>query len=294
MKFSLYSGLGYLMKNYGIEGTAKIAAELGFSGIEFCYFLSGSDSLDIEGAKEYKKILDKHGLTAPCFTCATSVVEMKKPDRINADNVRRLCEYLDVAATIGAPLFHHTVCYATAPEKLNADFDSVLELAVEGCKTVADYAARLGIKVIYEPQGFVFNGVSGLGALLERMKSISSNVGICGDVGNTLFFDEFADGLFAKYPTDILHVHLKDMKLFSADYDMGERRHYTTRGGQKAIEVEIGKGDIKLDGIFRTLKSVGYDGFYSIENFKADSSYEENVRSNQETIKREYYKVFSK
>lgn len=291
MKFSFYSGFGSFLSKYGIEETAKRACDLGFSGVEFCYFLTDKNSLSVETAKEYKKVLDRYGLAVPCFTCATSVVEMKKPDKINEDNVRGICNYLDVAAALGAPVFHHTVCYATVYEKVDAEYESMLELAVKGCKTVARYADKLGIKVIYEPQGFVFNGVEGLGPLLERVKEECPNVGICGDVGNTIFFDEFADGLFEKYPADVLHVHIKDMVIFDSDHDMGDRRHYITRSGKKVIEVPIGTGDIKLNRIFKALKSVGYDGYFSIENFKIDD-YENNVRSNMENIEREYNKVF--
>lgn len=292
MKFSLYSGLGYLINNYGFEGAARRAKELGFSGIELCYFLSGKDQLSPDEAKEYKKILEKYNLSVPCFTCGTSVVKIDEPDRINIENVNRLCEYLEMAALLGSPLLHHTVCYSINPPKEAPDYDMISERAAEGCKIVADYAKRLGISVIYEPQGFVFNGVSGLGGFFERMKGICDNVGICGDVGNTLFFDEFADGLFKKYPKDILHVHIKDMKLFPRNRDMGSTKHYLTKGGQKAIEVEIGQGDIKLDGIFEALKSADYDGYYSIENFISDD-YQGNVGRNMKKIEEEYLRVFN-
>ncbi len=292
MKFTLYSGMGTLTELYGVEGAIKRAAELGFSGIEFCYFLSGRNQLSISEAKEYKRLLDKYGIAVPCFTCGTSIVKIDEPDRINEENVRKLCEYLDVAATVGSPLLHHTVCYSTKPPKNVPDYDNILDLCAEGCKTVADYAKKLGIKIIYEPQGFVFNGVSGLGPFFERMKSLCDNVGICGDVGNTLFFDEFADELFKKYPQDILNVHIKDMCVFPADYNMGENTHYLSRSGKKLTEVEIGNGDIKLGGIFKTLKEAGYNGYYSIENFNRND-YERNVKHNMEKIKEEYYKVFS-
>ena len=116
---------------------------------------------------------------------------------------------------------------------------------MEAAAEVADYAKPLGVKCIYEDQGLFANGVDGFGAFYKQMKQRCSNVGVCGDMGNSLFVDEGAERFFAAYAEDICHVHVKDY-MIRTFAEAPSRNWYPTKGGRWLRETMVGDGNVDV------------------------------------------------
>ena len=92
------------------------------------------------------------------------------------------------------------------------------------------------------------------------MLKCHSNVGVCLDVGNTLWVDEDCLAITEKYATNVKHLHLKDYILGVDDTP------YKTHGGKTIKEVALGRGIVDISGALQILESSGYTGAISIED----------------------------
>jgi sugar phosphate isomerase/epimerase len=129
---------------------------------------------------------------------------------------------------------------------------------------VANYCEQLGLICLYEPQGMYVNG-EGLAVFYREMKQRCQNVGICGDVGNSLFVDYDPRRIFDEFAAEIKHVHLKDYRREQAS-DGG----YPTRGGYRLFDVALGDGHVDILYCLQRLRKIGYRGAYSLEIGGAD------------------------
>ena len=257
-----------LIESLGIEGAIRYAKKMGFEGVEFFFSIHSKTAIpDKKQTVIYKNILDKENIKAACVSCAAYIVRADAPDVIDENAVRLLCDAVKFAKAVGAPYLHHTV-YLNM--KRGLDFEKMLRAAIEGSSKVLEYARAEGITVLYEPQGFYFNG-DGFIRFYEEIKKRYDNVGICADIGNGFWIDEEPYGLLQEYAKDIMHVHVKD-------YVLGERDAHgsTTLGGSYIREVPIGSGVVDLERFTKILRDVGYNGFVALED-NSEGEYEEKT-----------------
>lgn len=247
-----------MLREKGIEVAVTYAKGCGFSGVEFFY--STGPQTPFPSEKEiiiYKNILNKERIEAPCISCCVSLVRDDSPYEVDEDAVRFLCKRVRLAYELGAPYVHHTLYFRM---KRGLDSERLMAACLEGAKRVAEYAGGLGVAILYEPQGFYFNGMCGFSKFYDSIKALTPNVGICADIGNTYWVDEEPYELLQKYASDIKHVHIKD-------YVMGgDSTQDKTRGGTPISEVEIGCGVVELARFAEILKSVDYQGYISLED----------------------------
>ena len=271
MKFSMYARLMELLNSDGIEGAAKNAKENGYSGVEFLYYANKPELIpSVEVAKEYKTVLDSFGLSVPCVSAVASIVTPEMPDVLSLSDCEGLMKAIDFSAAVGAKFFHHTLLLTLNPaHKAIVSYDSIFPLVLEGAKRVADYAASLGLTVLYEPQGFFFNGVEGVGRLYREIKKHCPNVALCGDVGNTYYAGEEPYALFEEFAGDIVHVHLKDYDILGDACSIAD---LVTTEGVRLKPALIGRGMIDIKRLLGTLKAAKYSGFMSIESAPSTAS----------------------
>ena len=121
-----------------------------------------------------------------------------------------------------------------------------------------------GISCIYEDQGFLLNTPERLGELLTDIGL--PNVGVCLDVGNSLFYDIEAEtyaGILASY---IKHVHIKDYIRKPIETVVPDKNWLYTVSGQALRNTIVGHGVVNFERIFSILILAGYDGYFSLEN----------------------------
>ena len=162
----------------------------------------------------------------------------------------------DAAAEVGSPYLHHTLVMTSDH---SAPYEAVLDRVAERAIRIARYARRLGLRVLYEPQGMYFNGSDGFRGLYRRVKAECPEVGVCADVGNPMFVDEDPVRFVKEFACEALHVHVKDYRGSDGN---GDR----TRGGRFLIPARIGTGEAHVAECLSALAAAGYTGYFGVED----------------------------
>ncbi len=260
MKLSSYNQFNYDLVKFGIDYACEHARAVGFDAVEF---LAGDGSLPVRfPAEDVKAALKRNGLTVSCFSAFADLV----------NGSYDLIPIIDYASELGSPYFHHTVL----PElRVPSVYDDVFDTAVKKATEIARYAEGKGITVLYEPQGLCFNGVSGLGKFAESIRK-NISIGICGDIGNSLFVDEEPSGVMSAFAKDIKHSHLKDF--FYSDSEIVSPPQYRSKAGKHLCDAKLFEGDIDIAACLKVIKESGYDSFFSLEFTASDEETKETMK----------------
>ena len=231
-----------------------IAVEYGLSSVEgFCVF--EFQEPDIESAKKIKIYADSKGINFPCFSVYVNLVGNDAEDMIE-----RTKKYAEVADVLDSPFLHHTiVAEFLNPEKVLKNKNEFFHEGINAVREIYDYAKTLGVKTIFEDQGFIFNGVEGFKRFLDE---VDREVGVVADFGNIYQSSNNIEQFIAEFSDKICHVHIKDVVLTDSNI-LGTE--FPTITGKFMNEVEIGKGIIDFKKCFDMLKDNGYNGYYALE-----------------------------
>ena len=230
------------------------AIEHGMAGVE-CFNNRDFETPDEELAKRMKAYADEKNIIFPCF----SVFVDFSRDNFN-DLVEKLKGYARVAKIIGSPYLHHTIvseCFD--PDKVLPFKNEYYKKGIEGVRSVYDYAESIGIKTIYEDQGYIFNGVEGFGNFLT---DVNRDVGVVADFGNVYESCDNITDFIKAFKDKICHVHLKDMLVTD---EMPSEICMKSLNGKNVIETDFGKGSVDFKGSIDLLKSINYDGYFGVE-----------------------------
>lgn len=231
-----------------------IAAEYGMETVEgFCNF--EFQEPDIEAAKRVREYADSRNIKFSCFSVFCDLVG---DDR--EKNIARLKQYAAVAAELGSPYLHHTVASElNDPEKVLPYKEEFFSRGIAAVREVFDHAEKLGVRTIFEDQGYLFNGVEGFGRFLRE---VGRDVGIVADFGNIYHVEEDIVSFIEAFSEKICHVHLKDVFLSPAPQNGSALR---TSKGNYMHEAQMGEGCVALDKGLRLLSKLGYNGCYALE-----------------------------
>lgn len=260
MKLAMYAGLPSLLVPLGPTAAAAKIKALGFDGIEP---LDDPALYTPETAAALKAALDEQGLTVSCYSAYATLTGPQAQA-----TEQRLLQCAELCAVLGSPYLHHTLIGPIAPVPADRGFaPGVFEEVVERAGRIAAYAASLGVRCIYEDQGFYFNGIDGLRRFFDAMTPYSP--GFCADVGNCLFVDEQPQGLIDAFHDRLCHVHLKDYH-YGAQPQTGCAEVYRSFGGNFLADAYPGEGCLALEECVQKI-GPAYNGFYSLEYWPADA-----------------------
>ncbi len=210
---------------------------------------------DVAAAQRLRDYADSRGVRFCCMSVFADLAS-ESTDTL----LPRLQGYARVAAALGSPFLHHTIvgtCSST--QKVLPRAEELYRQGLALVRQVYDYAAPLGVKTVYENQGFVFNGVGNFGRFLRE---IDRPVGVVADFGNIAQADEDILGFIDAFADKIVHVHLKDV-LYTPERQ--SERSLPTRGGAWMTEVQPGTGHVDFAGAIARLQAAGYTGCYALE-----------------------------
>ena len=270
MKLSMYSYFSSMIRKQGIKAAVDFAVSRGFSSVELLELPSSKIPLnvpDIDTAKQLKAELDARGLCVSCYSVGLTVL-----DPVTGLPIPRKLEALDhiaeIASVLGSPYLHHTLILNVSPSlhRTYRSFESLLDALVEVSLPIAKKAESLGMTTLYEPQGFYVNGISQFGAFYERMKAAGARVGVCGDIGNSLFLDTDPTDFFKAFASEIRHVHLKDYQ----KSPNAQPNEVQSLGGTRLEQVLLGEGCVDFHTCLSLLQKIGYDGFFALEGSYSD------------------------
>ncbi|MBR4073555.1 MAG: sugar phosphate isomerase/epimerase [Clostridia bacterium] len=247
-KISFYSSPFPWIKSY--YDLIDVAAEYGISSIEgFCFFELSVP--DIEAARKIKEYSDSKNIL---FSCFSIYIDLTGDD--SKEKIELAKRYADVAAALGSPFFHHTI----APEfNFTKDKEKHFKRGIDAVREIYDYSAKIGIKAIYENQGFLFNGVDNFARFLRE---VNREIKVVVDFGNIYQSDDSLEEFIEAFAKYVCNVHLKDV--FITEENIYGTGHPRISGGYMN-ETEIGKGSVDFEKCIKMLKKAGYDGHYAIE-----------------------------
>ena len=257
-RLSLYCGFAEEIRAYGIEEAARRSSERGFSTVEMLETAKEPQNgviADVETARRAKEILERYGLSLSCYSLLARLWTPGMTKEYAAWQDARIRHFASIAAALGSPFLHHTL--ATVRDE--TPYGAVLETVVSRAIPHVDYAASLGLTVLYEPQGPYFNGCEGFGTLYRTVKAERPSIGICGDVGNTVFVNEDPAPFFSEFAREMRHVHLKNYYLNTDGGDV-------TRNGTFVKDAAIGDGELDLAPCITALREANYSGAFAIES----------------------------
>lgn len=233
---------------------------------------------DLEVAKDLKAYAGSKGITFPCVSVGLNLV-----DEDNAAAIETLKRYADVAKILGSPYLHHTIALNfSEPEYIAANFEVFYHRGLEAVRQVYDYAASIGIRTIYEDQGFLFNGCKNFTRFLAE---VDRNVGVVADFGNIQFVDEDVEDFIAAVAQRIVHVHAKDYVVTDGTTRQKRPGEYTSKGGNYLQGCLIGEGSVHTADAFKALQAIGYKGFVALEGDPIGPDEEASFCKNLETVK---------
>lgn len=232
---------------------------------------------DLQVARDLKAYADSKGISFPCVSVGLNLVDDDRKEAI--ETVKR---YADVAKILGSPYLHHTIALNfSEPQKIADNFEVYYQRGIVAVREAFDYAATLGIRTIYEDQGFLFNGCENFSRFLQ---DVDRNVGIVADFGNIQFVDEHVEVFIAKFADRIVHVHAKDYIVTDGASREILPDEYTSKGGNYLRGCLIGEGSVHTDDAFRALQAIGYHSFVALEGDPIGPDEEASFRKNQETV----------
>ena len=234
---------------------------------------------DLEVAKELKAYADSKGITFPCVSVGLSLVD---DDRVSA--IETLKRYADIAKILGSPYLHHTIALNFSEPQFIADhFDLFYHRGLEAVREIFDYAATLGIRTIYEDQGFLFNGRK---TFTRFINEVDRNVGVVADFGNIQFVDEDVEDFIPAFSDRIVHVHVKDYIVTPGGSRTPHPDEYTSLGGNYLKGCLVGTGSVNTGAAFAVLRAIGYQGALALEGGPTGPDEEDAFCKNLATINR--------
>jgi sugar phosphate isomerase/epimerase len=258
MKYSNYSIFSTDMHRLGLEAAVEHTLKMGFNAIEHIENTASPEPKlkSLSDAVKMKEYLDEHNLSVSCYSLVLNLLADDASSQM--DNALRHVEY---ARALGSPFVHHTLIPGYDKTKKIFTLDEALEKIAEDAAKVAKFCNDNGMICLYEPQGLYFNGVDGVRAILDEMRSRGLKVGVCGDTGNSLFVDVDPVDIFRAFSDDILHVHVKDYC-----YGRGESGQHVSYNGKMIKETRFLDGDCHIK-----------ECLAQIPNYQGDVSFEFNL-----------------
>ena len=229
-----------------------VAAEYGLTAVEgfSCYEFETPDE---NAAMKIREYADSKNIIFPCFSVFTKLASDK-------GSVEMLKKYARIAKIMGSPYLHHTIVgECQNSEQVLSRKDDLFRTGIEAVREIYDYAESIGIKAIYEEQGYIFNGIKNFGEFLEK---VDREVGVVADFGNIYESEDNLIDFLKAFAHKVVHVHLKDVRLSDTNYD---GQGFDSTSGKYMYEAEFGKGIVNLKDAIGILKDAGYEGYYGLE-----------------------------
>ena len=270
MKIALYTPPFKAISSY--YQMIDVAEKYGIKYIETITLMELSEP-DVEFARNLYEYASAKGIS---FSCVSVYADVTVENYASA--VERLKGYVDVAEALHSPYIHHTIVpeygnFANISDKLEALYEN----GVNAVKEISSYAASKGITALYEPQGYLFNGVE----TLKRLTSTVDGIKLVGDFGNVFFVDERITPILKAFPDKIANVHLKDYLVVESASEC-----CTSKFGTHFIDRPLGEGEVDFESGFAVLREIGYDGCVALEACCCSDNEEAELIANLEFMKK--------
>jgi sugar phosphate isomerase/epimerase len=247
-----------------IRDWAAMAATLDIEGLEFyCGFLELKDSGAWPAAR---REVERRGLSIPMLCCSP---DFTHPDpEFRAQQITFEKSWIDMAAALGAK-YCRVLSGQRRPEvSRNAGIGYAAE-CIEAC---LPHAAAAGVTLIienhYKDNYWQFpEFAQHMEVFCDLVARIDSpHFGVNYDPSNTILAGEDPLELLRRVKHRVVTMHASDRYLAEGTIEDLRREEDSVGYAKRLRHGEIGRGLNDYDAIFRELRSVGFDGWISIED----------------------------
>jgi sugar phosphate isomerase/epimerase len=191
-----------------------------------------------------------------------STEEGVDPIEFKNKEVARIKEQVKIAAAFGVKFMRHDVAWRPKVDSSYDQYEKDLEIVVDACREIADFAAPYGITTSVENHGYHFQGSERIYRLVKLVNR--DNFRTTMDVGNFACADEDSAAAVKNNISIASFIHFKDMLIRKNPPETAG--FFPTRSGNKFLRGTItGHGDLDLRTCAEIIKASGYDGYISIE-----------------------------
>lgn len=238
------------------------AARLGLDGVQI-YATTGefSPALSQEEKAKYKQLLKTRGLSVSAL-CGDMGGYGFEIEQDNPERVRKTKEIIDLAVEFDANIV--TTHIGVIPDDKTHPRYQIMLRALTEC---GRYAKEKGVTLAIE------TGPEKAGTLLAFLQDTDGGVGVNLDPANFVMVtgQDPAEAVYL-LKDYIVHTHAKDGVMLDKNQNPTEVYHAFAVGGVDALnacagfqELPLGEGGVDWTAYISALKSIGYDGFLTIE-----------------------------
>lgn len=266
MKLGVYS---LVTPDYEVDDAAALVADIGYEGIEWT--VDYPDSAWDGVSKWHISTDDPEASAAPAREAARrnglAIPALGAPcDFLDGDGVRR---YLQVAVMVGAPAVR------IKPPRYDGSvhFAEVFKKTRAACESAERMAAEAGIRALVELHGGrITPSASAARRLLEGRDP--QWMGAVFDPGNMIRegMEDWRMGIEILGPY-LQHVHVKDGVWVR-----------TEEGTWRMEHASLAEGLVDWHAVINGLRSAGYEGFLSIEDFRTDISTRDKLQEDYDYL----------
>jgi D-psicose/D-tagatose/L-ribulose 3-epimerase len=228
-------------------GLCEHVAELGFDTIEIC--IEDPALVDPAAVSRAAAAAGVGVLVCGAFGPDRDISHEEPEVRAAAAGYLETC--VDIAAVVGSPLVSGPMYSATGKTRLASDEErrQQWELAVEGLRAVADYAAERDVTLAIEPLNRFET---------DLVNTVEQGVALCRDI------DRPNAGLLL----DTFHMNIEEKDIAAALRSAGPHlKHFHACENDRGAP---GSGHVEWEDVFAALADLGYDGEIVIESFTTE------------------------
>jgi L-ribulose-5-phosphate 3-epimerase len=250
--------LGYNTNGFAhhrLEDAIEIIAELGYTGVALTLDHNALNPLRddvVEWFPVIRELLDRHRLKLVIETGARFLLDRwrkHQPTLLShsAELRTRRLDFLTGASAIAAELGAECISFWSGAPSDSASPDTLMSRLIDGCKELADYAARHNVRLAFEPEpGMFIDTMDKFAELFEKVNH--PNFGLTVDVGHLVCNGELpVSEHLVRWKHVLWNVHVEDMRRGVHDHLM------------------FGEGEVDFADVFAGLRAAGYGGMVSVE-----------------------------
>jgi L-ribulose-5-phosphate 3-epimerase len=243
--------------HHRLEDALEILAELGYQSVAITLDYHAlnpfvGDTAWIKATKTTRRLLDRLGLRSTIETGSRFLLDPRRkhqPTLISPmpDERRHRLDFLQRALDIAAALGSDAVSFWSGAPTDRAPRRVLMDRLVEGCTELCDDAARLNVRLAFEPEpGMFIDTMTRFDELRRRVDHPS--FGLTIDIGHLHCMGEvpIADQL-RRWRDLLWNIHIEDMHHGIHDHLM------------------FGEGEIDFAPVLGALEEIGYAGGVHVE-----------------------------
>nr|MBO4517933.1 AMP-binding protein [Clostridia bacterium] len=227
------------------DGLLKLLSENKIFGLELHNLSSTAFGAEkpfaVQNIAKTKQKLFEYGVVVSCIDAVKNLAEDGEEDCVN-----EITELISVAKNLDCKFIR---LHAFADKNAAKSFDELNAAVKSVIKAVLPEAEKCGITLLVETMG-IYADTSRLADMLNDFAC--DNLSALWDVHHTFTFaDEKPETTVKNLGKHVKHIHIKD----------------SVKKGAGAEYRLLGEGSLPLKEIFKSLRSVNYEGFISLELF---------------------------